>query len=308
MIGISRTQPFRDFQRLAGISTFHVNTIAIGLELIARGGQKPEELKIAWSMPNNPRESIEQTKHFALLALMTHVVDGVDRLQRDYSEVWWFELPNSLRDILRKSVTKPGNIQWSIAERVEQLMLHLGEDTDESLCFLELMVSWRNAIVHTRNARFEVSGRTSSVLTQKQEPIAAKYANIDTLQALEHFRTRKFPTLKEATTMIAVIQNLTRRIDEALIHTYSGRDAQIERIARREIASALKMQHGGWKRVWGRDVAARRRSLSNYLNAAGIVGGTPDIKSAVLQLDFLNQLASMSTVDVEGLIRTECDE
>src|ERR1035437_6432901 len=78
MFSISRTRPFQRFQKAAGISTFHINTIVVGLELVALGGEKPNDLNIKWKPPSNPRNAVEQTKKFVLLAILAHVVDAFD--------------------------------------------------------------------------------------------------------------------------------------------------------------------------------------------------------------------------------------
>ena len=305
MIGISRTLPFRDFQLTAGLSTFNVNTIAIGLELIATGGQKPPAMNVTWTPPKNPREAVEQTKHFALLALMTLVVNAFDTLLRDYVDVDWLKLPLPLQEILRKAVTKPGKVEWAIHERVQALLAHLEQTSDDdSLAFLELMVSWRNALVHSRKPRLHISEESSQLLQAKRDEFSKLYAGIDTIKTLENFKSKKWPTLKEATTMIAVAQNLARLIDEALIKKYSGDRSQVEEIAKKAISTALDVLPGGWKKVWGRDVDARIRFLSNQLRDAGIVD-SDSVKSANLHASFIADLAKMERSHFERAVGVE---
>jgi hypothetical protein len=305
MIGISRTLPFRDFQLTAGLSTFNVNTVAIGLELIATGGQKPSGMNVTWTPPKKPREAVEQTKHFALFALMTLVVAAFDTLLRDYVDVDWLDLPLPLQEILRKAVTKPGGVEWAIHERVQQLLTHLFQtSSNDSLALLELMVSWRNALVHSRKPRLHISEKSSEVLQAKRGEFSQMYAGIDTLTTLENFRSKKWPTLKEATTMIAVTQNLARLIDEALIERYAGHQQQIQKIAKTAIVKALPDLPGGWKKVWGRDVEARTRFLSNQLSHVGIVEANT-IKSANLPATFVEDLAKLERSEIENMIHGE---
>src|SRR6185312_16525748 len=59
---IRRTRAFRSFQRAVGDSTLLINSAYIGLELIARGGEKPPGLDINWSAPKNPRDVASKSR------------------------------------------------------------------------------------------------------------------------------------------------------------------------------------------------------------------------------------------------------
>jgi len=290
MLGISRTLPFRSFQKVAGLTTFHVNTIAIGLELVAAGGVGPDAMHVKWIPPKNPREAVDQTKHFVLLALMAHVIDAFDGLLRDYADLDWLDITPTVREILRKSVTKPGGKAWSTHERVEQLLPRSHGDMDELIAFLDLAVGWRNALVHSGRAEPRLSPQTIQKLTQSSQEIALRYANIDIRLALNNFEAANWPTLKEATTMIAATQNLARSIDRALLVANASTTSQVELIARREIGKGLAKFQGGWKRVWGRNADARARVLMNLLSSAGVVESDETI-SASLGESFVRDLA-----------------
>jgi hypothetical protein len=301
MLAIPRTAPFRSFQKVAGVTTFHVNTIAIGLELIAVGGAKPPEMTVKWTPPKKPREAVEQTKHFVLLALMTHVVDAFDCLLRDYADVDWLRLPDTITATLRKSVTKFGGVSPSVRDRVEELLRHVGLVVDESVAFLDLTVSWRNALVHSGRARHKLSRSTVEALTRNRRELAQKYAGIDVCQTLANFEAGGWPTLKEATTMIAVAQNLARMIDRKLLSANACTAEQVELIARGELGKALAGIVGGWKRVWGRNPEARARVLSNLLSNAGIIE-TPESASSALKSTFVRDLASADRAVIERLV------
>jgi hypothetical protein len=301
MLGISRTPPLRSFQSVAGLTTFHVNTIAIGLELVAAGGTRPNAMHVKWTPPKNPREAVEQTKHFVLLALMAHVIDAFDGFLRDYADLDWLDITAMVREILRKSVTKPGGKAWSIRERVEQLLPQNHENMDELIAFLDLAVGWRNALVHSSRAETRLSADTIQKLTQSSQEIALKYANIDIRRALDNFEAAKWPTLKEATTMIAAMQNLARSIDRALLVANAGTTSRVELIARREIGKGLAKFQGGWKKVWGRNAAARARVLANLLSSAGVVESAEPI-SASLGESFVRDLACADRLILEELV------
>jgi hypothetical protein len=300
MLGISRTPPFRDFQRVAGLSTFDVNTIVVGLELIANGGQKPAGLNIKWTPPKNQRQAIEQTKHLVLIALMTYVVDAFDSLLRDYGALAWFELPAELLEILQKSNKKPDKSDWSISERSEKFFDFFGELRPIDLGLLELLVNWRNAFVHRRTSKFRLP-RASEQIRQARTELATKYAQIDICKTLDSFENGKWPTLKEATTLLAIAQNIARSIDQALIGKFAGSTPAVEKIARKELAIALREFKGGWKRIWGRDIEARHRVLSQLLASAGI-SNSSDCISAAISSSFIDDIARADKDMIERLI------
>lgn len=300
MLGISRTPPFRDFQRVAGVSTFDVNTLVVGLELIANGGQKPGGLNIKWSPPKNRRQAIEQTKHLVLIALMTHVVDAFDSLLRDYGALSWFQFPRELIEILQKSSKKSDDSDWSISERCEQLFKFVGEARQIEIGLLELLVNWRNAFVHRRTSRFRLP-RASEEIRQARADLAVQYAQIDICKTLDSFRGGNWPTLKEATTLLAIAQNLARSADEALIKKFASSTVAVEEIAQKELAIALKEFDSGWKRIWGRDVGARQRVLSQLLASAGITDSQNCI-SAGISTSFVSDLATSDKDQIQRLI------
>jgi hypothetical protein len=275
--------------------------MAIGLELVAAGGAKPNAMHLRWIPPKKPRETVERTKHFVLLALMAHVVDAFDGLLRDYADLDWLDITPTVRDILRKSVTRPGGKAWSISERVEELVPHPHEDIAESVAFLDLAVGWRNALVHSSRSEARLLESTVQRLTRGSQEIALKYAGIDIKLTLSNFDAAKWPTLKEATTMIAVMQNLARSIDRMLLIANASTTERVELIARREIGKGLARFQGGLKRVWGRDATARERVLTNLLSSAGIVEAAEPV-SAGLGGSFVSDLACADRSVLEELV------
>jgi hypothetical protein len=301
MLAISRTPPFRRFQCAAGNATFHINTVIVGLELVARGGGKPSELTIRWKQPSNPRQSIEQTKQFVLLAVITHIVDSFDVLLRDYADLNWLTLDTTTRDVLRKSITRSGGKEYSIPDRTAALLRRLELPEPDVIAFLPLLVGWRNSLVHVGRAKPMLPEGAEERLKANASGFSAKYADIDIEMMLDGFWKGRRPTLKEATTMVAACQNLARAIDVAVIQRTAGTSEQISTIVREELAISFHQQRALWKTVWGRDLAAQTRAFVNQLAKSGITD-TTDPVSAILELGSVQSIASSVKADLERAI------
>ncbi|MGA2964543.1 MAG: hypothetical protein ABSD96_23015 [Candidatus Korobacteraceae bacterium] len=291
MLAISRTPQFRQFQRAAGNATFHINTIVIGLELVARGGERPVELNINWKRPLNPRQTTEQTKQFVLLAVIAHVLDSFDVLLRDYADLPWFSLDTTLRDVLRKSKTPLGGKELSVRDRVGALLSRLGTEEPDSLALFAVTVAWRNTLVHIGRAKPTLPDGVEEQLKAGASRLSSRYAAIDVQKMLVNFRTGNRPTLKEATTMVAVCQNLARVIDAAVIRDGAGTPEQISRIVSQELARSFGQEQSRWKAVWGRNAAAQTRAVLNHLTICGLTDTEDDPISAVLTPETVYNIA-----------------
>jgi hypothetical protein len=281
------------------MTTFHINTIVIGLELVARGGKKPDELNIRWKEPSNRRESADQARQFVLLAIIESIVSSFDALLRDYADLKWLTLPPNVIDILRKAITGSDHKEYSIAKRAEELLLYLKLDESESLAMLELMVSWRNALVHSERAKPRLQADAERQMKLSAARFADRYANIDVLRMLESFAARHRPSLKEATTMIAISQNLARSLDQAYLRLAGGTPEQVRRIALLELAQSSEQKKSQWNQLYGRDTEARVRALNGFLAEVGIADVSEGV-TAGLESDFVHVLASLTKAEMEA--------
>jgi hypothetical protein len=301
MFSISRTRPFQRFQKAAGISTFHINTVVVGLELVALGGQKPSGLDITWNPPKDPKGAVRQTRKFVLLAILTHVVDAFEVLLRGYADLPWINADQGVRDILKRTKTKASDKSYSIRERAEVLVDDLHFEADDALAVLDLMVSWRNALVHAGRARRSLPEIATDCLLRNKNDLAERYAGIDVTRALNSFSAGEWPTLKEATTMVAVCQNLARSIDQALIRREASTPEGIEQIAMIELAALFEESEARWRAISGRTAQKRYKVFASYLVEAGITEGCDGI-SAPLREDFVDQLSRSSRFEIEGML------
>jgi hypothetical protein len=301
MLGISRTPPFRRFQRAAGNATFHINTVIVGLELVAGGGGKPVGLNINWKPPKDPRHVIEQTKQFTLLAIIVHVVDSFDVLLRDYADLNWLTLDEATTGVLRKSTTKPGGKEYSIPDRAAALLGYLKIDEPDALAFLALTTAWRNTLVHGGRAEPTLTRAADDQLRSNATWISAQYASIDVAKMLDSFWKGQRPTLKEATTMVATCQNLARTIDVAIIRNKVSTPEQISTIVRNELERSFSHENARWKKVWGRDPEAQTRAFVNQLAECGITTTADEGSvSALLQPTEVQSIALSVRAELES--------
>jgi hypothetical protein len=297
MLAISRTPAFRRFQTAVGGATFHINTTVVGLELVAAGGAKPQNLNIHWTPPKEPRNSVDQTKQFVLLAILVHVVDSFDVLLRDYADLEWLSLDTSLKLMLRKSVTKDGGKEYSLAERTEALLLRLRMGELEDFSLLKLAVAWRNSLVHAGRSEPRLPEGVEECLNSAAPHLADRYADIDVGRMLQSFSKGRRPTLKEATTMVAACQNLARALDQALIRDAAGQTDQVIKLVRNELAKAFRENSVRWKAAWGRDAAARTRAFLNFLPEFGMTDINAPV-SAVFEWTEVHKVVSLTASEI----------
>ncbi|MBR0818735.1 hypothetical protein [Bradyrhizobium liaoningense] len=301
MFTLSRTPTFRDFQRRLGNCTFHINAAYVGLEWIARGQGKPDDLRINWDVPKKPREAVDQARQLIHSAMLGHVHDALDSYLRQVADVPWTHLSSNQRDILRKSITRPGKGAYSIADRFTELKLEL---TDKAqLVDFELMrvlVAWRNQHVHeglNEAGEFRLPDGAENVLIAEKEMLAKRYGGFDPGILFGHFVQRAAPKRKEIIALVSASQNYVRAADGVLLQRSITRKEDLESIARTTIKEALcRSTYAEIKKLWGKDTTARMRRLKAILEAGGFVSPGPErdtpLSSAIsLSTEFIERFA-----------------
>jgi hypothetical protein len=187
---------------------------------------------------------------------------------------------------------------YSIPYRAEQLLAYLGGDQADELAFFELSVVWRNALAHSSRAEARLSTGSEQRLRAGSDRFCQLYAGINVGTMLEGFQSLKRPTLKEATTMCAVTQNLARSLDERVATFVGGTPQKMEKIALRELGKSLQADSKHWKLVWRRDPSARERFLTQCLSAASITECTKAV-SAPLDPGFVPRMARLAMSELE---------
>lgn len=272
MFTITRSRAFRSFQRKVGNSTFHLNSAYVGLELIARGASKPDDVKIKWSAPKIPKEAVAQSRSFLYTAALIYVFGAVDRYLRELANDEWFNFAKPTRDILIKAKTKKGDEAYSISDRFAVIFMPKTVDAATDGFLLNLLVILRNQLIH---------GDLSSTKARLDEGIALKlrdhsanaysrYGGLKLELLVDHIKKKQSPSRKDTIALVSSAQNFIRAVDSSLVAQTFQSAENIEHIALKEICRAMFID--GCKRLrstWGNDVKVRERRIVAILEEAG---------------------------------------
>lgn len=205
------TQALADFLQVVGESVADLNTIAVGLAAIHQGHEKPEGLNISWA-PKDPVIAARKARKAAVHAAMVVTTEALAQYVRAVTKLPRF---GALTAAWNSRTPKT-----SAAERVSELAQRLfapdGSEYDKQFrtCCVMLMVHWRNRHVHT-DSNAELKHHEKQIVRKYEERIGAEYAGLNVDQLFAHFDTNR-PTLKDATTLIAMSIQEVRAIDHAV--------------------------------------------------------------------------------------------
>lgn len=267
---IARTVPFRNFQRRVGRATFYINTIVVGLELVAAGGEKPQGLNISWEAPQQRRQAVDQARSFAFVAILNLTFDAFDVYLSELAKINWLPADERTRKVMGKAVTGPGGYAYSERERAQSLAEALEVETPELLCVHEFLSTWRNTLIHTSSADNRLRSATRAQLLNLRQYLSDKYANLDVESMLKHYDEFQEPSLKEATSLTAAAQNLARTLDEAVINRAAKTESAVEGIAYAILFESLGPRLTRLPELWGKDAETRARKLRSLLEAGGL--------------------------------------
>ncbi|MBY3364971.1 MULTISPECIES: hypothetical protein [Rhizobium] len=317
MLAISRTIPFRKFQSAIGHSTYRLNTIVVGLELVALGHDKPKELNIKWRKPaeGQPARSVaNQAKTFALLSAMVYGTDLFDTFLRDFGAEDWLGFKQQTIFISGKHGSGQGARDFSIRERAKAIVDDLGPKSIEQadvelvlptmLALLDLMAKWRNNIVHGSHGKDrQIDEETRKQLLTAAEYLKEKYSNVEISRTLKSFDQGAHPTRKDVTVLLASLQNLSRLLDVAAIRRVAPDVSAVEAIADQLLCGRWKPTESnrrGWAEfceIWSRKPTDRSNGITKALAQLAITA-TSEPVSPHLSEGYVNELASLAREDV----------
>ncbi|WP_144091015.1 hypothetical protein [Pseudomonas kilonensis] len=255
----SGTQALTDFLQVVGSGVADLNTIAVGLAAIGQDHEKPEGLNISWA-PKDPLVAARKARKAAVHAAMVVTAEALAQYIRAVTK-----LPRFQRLTTEWNSRKP---KPSASERFSELAKLLftpicqvkdttDYDTRFRSCCVMLLIHWRNRHVHT-DSNAELTHQEKQVIQAHEERIRDAYAGLDIDQLFGDFKHNR-PTLKEATTLIAMTIQEVRAMDEAVYICNDAADVQawldhyklperIDKIKReskpeKQRASILRMLH-----------------------------------------------------------------
>ena len=291
---ISRTIPFRNYQRRVGKSTYYINAAVIGLECVAAGAEKPAALHIRWQPPKNRRDIANQAKSFILVAVLNLAFDAFDGYLGELARVSWLPVNDDTRQIIRKAFTKASGRAYSERERAEQLTTDLGLNVTELLLALDFTALWRNSLIHSSDPEDRLTEDAERKLLSVAPYFSERYAGLDLQQMVKRYRRNDPPTLKEATSLVAANQNLVRQVDAAILTVAGNSVASVGKIAKTILREKLLEGENSarLKALWSNDKETRARKVRTFLEQGGLTTRKEAI-SAELDPEFVDKFVAL---------------
>ncbi|WP_179052517.1 hypothetical protein [Pseudomonas hunanensis] len=298
---ISRSKPFRHLQSKIGHSTYRLNTIFVGLSCVAAGQGDGGAIAVSWKKPSDSKagEVANQARIFACAGALSLSFDIFDCFLTSLVKETWMGFSRNTVDIVTKAVTRPGQGEYSVAERVSELCIDLGIDDPVRVAAIELMAKWRNAVVHGTDREVRLSDGSKKALLAAKQEFYDNYSHLDIALAVKNFESKKVPVSKEVTSLAAIIVNFSRRLDEAAIKRAAGDEQSIKSATTALLKRYFSVTPNPWVEIsnsWNASLPKRKDALSKFLANAGITESGSGI-SAELPLDYLDDVCGLSIHD-----------
>jgi hypothetical protein len=308
MIAISRTLPFRKLQGRIGSATYRLNTVLVGLALVADGCDKPRELAVTWTKPPTKtiaKQVADQAEIFSCTAAVVFAADVFDQFIREIAKQEWLDFSPNARDIATKAKTRAKNEggDYSVAERVVALLSDLKVPIGPGVAAIELFSKWRNITVHSSEREYKLDTVMRKLLIKGKEHFNKHYSHLNIELAIQNFESRKTPVPKEATSLIAVAQNISRSIDEASIRRAAGTPQLVQKVADKLLMTYFtnsKRKTQAWIEIaeaWQGPMERRRTNLEKIMQKVGLTD-TQKAVSAELPASYIEEIVALDREDV----------
>lgn len=305
---LSRTAPFRRLQARIGSATYRLNTIFVGLELVADGGAKPVRFAVSWKKPPTlevARQVVDQAKTFACAAALALASDVFDGFIREISREEWLTFATDARDIATRAKTrsKEQGGDYSVCERLGALLSDLGLEHGPALAAIDLFSKWRNIVAHQSERPVTLADWARELLLKSKDHFYEHYSHLDIALAIKNFEARNVPVSKEVTSLIALVQNVSRKIDETAIKRVAGSadaaEAVADKLLRRYFEN-LGRKQTAWAEVcdtWQGPEKRRETGVIKLLERIGFSRTTKPV-SAALSPNYLQGLVRSNRDDI----------
>jgi hypothetical protein len=249
-----------EFLRVAGESVFNLNTIIVGLAAVEDGkAAKPESLHISW----DPKDRIAAARKARKAAIHAQMVEVVEAINQYVQSVTKLPKYSHFNDLWRENKTSMADRLGEFANLVLSTSSanQLDEESKSESAYLisgaKLLMHWRNRHVHS-SSNASLKHHELKALENGEERIAEKYSALEVDRLLIDFTSGQ-PSLKDASSLMAMTVRLIRRLDRCLYNCKSWADvqawlkayeldAEIEKVSRetapdRRSASIRKLLH-----------------------------------------------------------------
>ena len=199
---IVHSQALHVLLRDIGKAVFALNTAVVGLDAVEEGHEKPDTLDISWQ-PCDRKSAARTSRKFIVESVMIHASEAIHQFASALSKLSRFE---------------PARAQWkgntAAAEKISAVCAIVLDKDDYLVPAVVLLVHWRNRIVHPSSTA-KLKHHERQVLLKNRAIICDRYRGLDISELLKHFEAQR-PTLKDASSLIAMTINLARKMDRAM--------------------------------------------------------------------------------------------
>ena len=207
-----KTPALRPFLDSVGHVVHYLNTIVVGLAGVESGVcTKPTTLDISW----NPRDIKASSRGARAFALNSAIVFLAEELGAYTNTI--LGCPEFKSIVLPKDPDR--------AEKFLALHQHLKLAEDHLFLGGLIAIHWRNRIIHKRSNAGLTKAQETALLKDYLLVLDTDYKHLDAKLLLEHF-SKKLPSLKDVSSLIALSINCVRRIEEAIPEPKSSQDVE----------------------------------------------------------------------------------
>lgn len=208
-LNISRAR--RKFKDSLGQANHFLITALIGLDYIYNNDVEcPSSFSTSWN-PKNKKSSIDRTRQYILNSSLAWAIDSLDSYMTMCNQV-----PKLLdNENLIKAIDKSHR---SVNEKFIALAGYVNLDYDFNIymSIVGLAIQWRNNTVHS-DAENKIDESHRKILVDSAEKIKELFCNLNIIETLDSFESKRDPTFKEVTSIIRGIQRFVEYVDNYLI-------------------------------------------------------------------------------------------
>jgi len=223
----------------------------------------------------------------------------IDAFLRAFANEKWLRFSVTTIEIATKSVTRPGGIEYSVADRFKALLEDLEIDDALAIATAELFSKWRNSVVHHADRNNRLTPEAKGKLIDAKTHFRQKYSHLDIELAIRNFESKSVPVAKEVTTLIAIMMNTCRLMDEAAVRRAAPDSESLAKVTEELLRARLGYGTDGsehWKHLaasWRGDEKEKLTLLRKVLPSIGLTPTTKAI-SPPLPDSFCANLATLS--------------
>ena len=288
---LTKTKALKDFLNNIGSTVFLLNTICVGLDRVKKEKitKYDKSLRINWSS-EDPVNDSQRARIYANKATLAFTVDTLDQYLRslvakDNPRVF---LDSQLIDDLRES---------SIRERIDILMTKAQPNEEYWAPFVQLLICWRNRMIHSHAAN-TLNRRDINILTKNKEVIQKNHSGIDIAVTLDRYLKGQGPSLKDISTMVAILIKSIRLVDSKIIQNFIGKEYILDAVAN-QVKFNGKDSITEIKMIWNLTRQRKQQKIYNLLSHYGVLSGD---RNEIIPIPLIEEVIDLELTEVLKII------